>query len=426
MKKAYYDEVGFYLPAFFYMEIDTFEPLDDLNKLSDDALSTLFHEYVHYLQDITSLYGLINICHIVDIQKTINHQILNEDDTNIPVPVIISNDEVAGINIDLFSLYHGDYDLDIPGIQKIEAVTLEPNELIAGFEKVPGVVVRYKDGKGDRGYFNFGAACVMESMAYLIQDYMFDEVRPPYFPYKTAKDVCEFLYPELAADQLSLILICDIAYNSSHPGNFFYDFVCKTKELGIGPGNYTGLYDLLEDFKFTDINQKQWSIYDIYKDKASLAERQLKDYFTVDLFKEIKLWFEQIIRLGTDFRVKNIGFWIDVLNFPTKIERRNAFGLLTQFFGFPLMTNNLRDYYFQHSSVHPERIAALKAVNEINMILFYSQEGCKMKDFCSRGKDITSALCDRPWLRSKEDQLCPFGQVWKMWGLSEIVPVQTK
>jgi hypothetical protein len=88
------------------------------------------------------------------------------------------------------------------------------------------------------------------------------------------------------------------------------------------------------------------------------------------------------------------------------------------------MTNLQHHYYFHHPVIIPERIVTLKAIHEINQILYFGQHGCGMQDFCRNQKtDITSSLCDEPWKRAKEDPLCPFGQIWKMWGLCEKSPV---
>lgn len=424
MSISYSKLLGFYLPSFFFLNIETDESLIDLDALTPQSKSTLYHEYVHFLQDITTLFGLGNIAQIVDVQKAINREIIGTTDQSYLVPVVIDNTEPAGINVDLFSLYSGDYDLDIIGIDRIERVFLEPNNLIPGFENVPSVIVEYVDLFGKKEYFNFGAICVMEGMAYLIEDSMFDDVTPTYFPYQVVKKICQFLYSPLSTDNVHIILLCDIALNSSHPGKFLFDFLQEMKVANFIPSKYIDLYDRLENYKFTDINQQSYSIYDIYKIKAKEAKQHLKDYFTIPLFDEVRNWIEQIIDLGTDFRIKNIGFWIDVLNYPTKEQRRNAFIMFTQVFGFPLMTNSRSNYYFMHPNIKTEKIICFKAIHEINQILRFGQKGCGMKEFCSRPNDITSTLCDNePWKRAELDQLCPLGQVWKMWGLNGKAPV---
>ena len=51
----------YYKPSFFNMKIDLPIDLMDLNNLEDGAMGLYFHEYIHYLQDISTIYGLMNI-----------------------------------------------------------------------------------------------------------------------------------------------------------------------------------------------------------------------------------------------------------------------------------------------------------------------------------------------------------------------------
>lgn len=53
---------------------------------------------------------------------------------------------------------------------------------------------------------------------------------------------------------------------------------------------------------------------------------------------------------------------------------------------------------------------------------------CEMKAFCTKsqleGYDIVvDKRCDEnPWSRCVDEQLCPFGAIWKHWSLSRFVP----
>lgn len=75
-----FSTVGYYEPGFIHLRINTTEDLDDLNKLKDDpttlkCYSNFFHEYIHFLQDITSTHGLLNFVnaveHLRDANKTV-------------------------------------------------------------------------------------------------------------------------------------------------------------------------------------------------------------------------------------------------------------------------------------------------------------------------------------------------------------------
>ena len=425
MKKFNSSTYGFYLPSFFFLSINTQESLADLEALSEESKSTLYHEYIHFLQDITTLFGLGSISQVVDTQKMINHEILQSSKPTFLVPVAVDADGPTGINMELLNLYGGDWEHDVIGIRSIEKVEKIPNGFVLGFEQVPSIIVSYIDILGKPGQFNFGAVCVSESLANLIQESMFDDVDAPCFPYQIAKKVCEFLCPALANDIINVIVLCDIALNNSHPGAFFVDFLTKMEEDSYVPSTYKDIYRRFEAYRLTDINGVSLPVLGFYNQYAEQAKSQLKDYFTIPGFNEIKNWIEQIIDTGTNFRNNNFSFWLDILDAPTKKERRNNFIALTMVFGFPLMTNERQGYYFSHPNILTNEILSLRAIQEVNQLLLFGQKGCTMREFCSRPKnrDITSELCDEPWKRVALPMLCPFAKIWKMWGLSDKSPI---
>lgn len=63
---------GEYIPAFFEMYLRIDGDID-LNKLSERDFSLFFHEYIHFLQDITTTYGLTT-CYVYGeyIQSVVN------------------------------------------------------------------------------------------------------------------------------------------------------------------------------------------------------------------------------------------------------------------------------------------------------------------------------------------------------------------
>src|SRR5260221_14717441 len=65
--------MGFYAPSFFRMYINTDESLENMDAWSIQTSAAFLHEYVHYLQDLTTTYGLMNISYIVDFIKTVTY-----------------------------------------------------------------------------------------------------------------------------------------------------------------------------------------------------------------------------------------------------------------------------------------------------------------------------------------------------------------
>lgn len=77
---------GEYYPAFFEMRLKV-DSMIDLNICSDSDFSLFFHEYVHFLQDLMTTYGLTNCYYVGEyIQSTVNDIYQHETEGKIEVP----------------------------------------------------------------------------------------------------------------------------------------------------------------------------------------------------------------------------------------------------------------------------------------------------------------------------------------------------
>ena len=68
---------GSYSPSFFTIRIPNSENYEQLlvgDRMSEQAEAYFLHEYIHYLQDLTTIPGLSNISIVVDYIKWATHQ----------------------------------------------------------------------------------------------------------------------------------------------------------------------------------------------------------------------------------------------------------------------------------------------------------------------------------------------------------------
>ncbi len=70
-----YTTLGYYMPSFYYMNIGEGNDKLDVNKLNDHDLSVFFHEYIHYLQDITTFDGVNRAYCVNDFPANVNFRI---------------------------------------------------------------------------------------------------------------------------------------------------------------------------------------------------------------------------------------------------------------------------------------------------------------------------------------------------------------
>ena len=68
--------LGLYMPTFLKMHIETKGSLENLGNINERDSSIFAHEYIHFLQDISTYYGLANLCIVVDYVKYCCHQVI--------------------------------------------------------------------------------------------------------------------------------------------------------------------------------------------------------------------------------------------------------------------------------------------------------------------------------------------------------------
>ena len=61
MSRVLNTTLGYYEPAFFHINIGTNSSFE---KFSSRDFSIFLHEYIHFIQDVTTVYGLNNI-HVI-------------------------------------------------------------------------------------------------------------------------------------------------------------------------------------------------------------------------------------------------------------------------------------------------------------------------------------------------------------------------
>lgn len=421
MQKRYKSTLlGSYLPSFFLIELGTTEKLENLDNLSDTTKSTLYHEYVHFMQDLTTTFGLTNTISTVDIQKALNDSIRNNKKSDFKVPLSYESYYDVETYDNLNQMFFGDNESNFSECSFITSINKVKNELIPNFEDKPYIEVEFITN-GVKDSFALGGIAIMESMAYLIERNLYDNVNPPFFPYRVVEQIVKYIHPELTGD-INIIMLCDYCLNTPDPGRFLIEFLEIIKANNCK--EYFDFYQIFRKYNFNSLDGENYTIYTLFEKRSELATKQLKGYFTIPIYSDINSWIDKILYSTSTYRLENFNFWVDILSKPTQHERRNEFNRMISRFGFPLLSNSNMETSFYHPEIIPDKIVAFLAINEVREILMNRQTECQLKALCSKSEgDITNNNCKTPWKRGTEHPLCPFGQIIKMWGIHEKTPV---
>jgi len=227
-------QLGYYIPSFFLLNINTDKEITNL--INTDIERTLVHELVHFLQDICTTYGLINICHTIDIIKDQNH-ILRSKSQPIEVPLNGGDySEKTMINKDLFAIYIGDDGhkyTNFPKNIKITSVNITPEKIEHIDFDINYIEIDFSFTEKDikKKTFHFGSFSLLESMANLIEKEIYGEdSTKKSFPYDTAQLVAEYIYPNISGNNIAIAELCEASLMTYHPADAFIKTLSKMRK----------------------------------------------------------------------------------------------------------------------------------------------------------------------------------------------------
>ncbi|WP_299126260.1 hypothetical protein [uncultured Winogradskyella sp.] len=412
MNENEYELRGFYKPHFFSIVLNGSFDIE-FDKLSREDLGTFVHEYTHYLQNITTIFGLKNSLlffrYLFEVKKYINDsKELTVPFKEIPFSVGLSKGKA------IFGRYYGTKKSFSPEYDRIKFYTKEITDNDSTYKMVHFDLV--KEEKIIET-IELGNLCVKEGMARLCQLIYDDQVEHPTFPYKSVELLCEILNPELLKDKRKLIALCILALNSQNCAMTLYELLIEVRT----EPKLNGL----------EIYQKyiveRWVVH---KQKRITINEFLLS--TIDKFKGIlshsiyaKLHhFEKMFENIINSIKTNTSPLLELLY--SEIDNHEKLKNLISFYGIPhIRTKNGYEYYPLGSKEGNEDNPALEYLDLLGQSIvlervlnFNKDTICSHFVQCQKAKeDITDEHCfGTQWLRENP---CAFKAVSDNWKLNE-------
>lgn len=378
-------------------------------------ISTLIHEYVHFLQDISTQTGLIYFRFYAELLHL--YVYLGQKNHKLELPIDLENCGVENgfEQYELLALYTGSEEhLKIHHINKILAEKEELLEEIFSHndslkdKPIQQMAIYYDDNEDKRYYF--GGCCVRESMAYLIERLAFDgEIREHEFPYNACEMVCEKLCPELLKRPELIVAICELSLMHYHSGLEFCYLVKHISEEKLKFKNVTELYNYFYgkiDFLYTNYNN---AIADIDAHINFLFSKDLQYMRKVN--ESVKSFFNR----GYELRNQNRLFITDVLLCENFMDFVNKY---IKKIAMPLLVDSKGAMY---SEADLQYIPVPMAVLEF---FAHPEYGCCLRRFgikCDSCNFDEHVCFKKPWLQCKHKQeLCPFAAYLRHYKLDDV------
>jgi len=404
------DANGIYYPGFFSIWLNTTKSFPDY--LLQDMEGTFLHEYIHYLQDFFTTYGLSNINKLLQNIRVLYHGYKKEE--IIEIPFRNSNNFIQKTNDELFVIY----------FKQNEYKELS-GDIIRIFEShrkvMPGMpLTEYEAILGSGEKIPLGTHCILEGLARLIQDNNYPLRRMvKMVPYDLVPAIAEYFLQKVELTSNKLIILCEISlfhYNSME----FY--VNSLKEIRNRPNLVC-----LSDVDFFDYFTTEWvnvigldgkkrSLLQQYSHQADELIRTINDVFGSTLYNDLRCWLIGRIELGKKIRAKNSSVF---LQFSDSMKGGGTFQKFLNDFGFP-PTSNIKGETYIHIDFPDSTSHYFIAMRSVLEILQSAHRICRLRDSCIAANkwEVTEECSTHPWRKQLDSrELCPFCAVWKTLGL---------
>ncbi len=418
--------LGYYIPSFFEMHVNTTQEDMTINHLPLNDMITLFHEYIHFLQDFTTYYGLNGIyIHSEYLHSVVTRlYALHRNDVKVPFEIKDNTDKVL-LNREIRNFTLGDdsgiSNFNIIDIQEAVDDLTNPE---ASLSSIPNVIL----SSDNDNMVVFGAMAIMESMAYIMErlcspDY---SVKSPDFPYMAAEKVADYYVSDFSNDLLMVLALCDMSLMTSNPGFYFVDVMKNIRDGNLSFKTPEEIYDHFYSQEVSHIDGRQGSFLASYKELLECVEKQMKSYLRdMSVAKQYYEWIDRLVAFAIDWRENDRCFLLKMAS--NHLPQNGCFGKAVRDVGTPLISNNNPGKYYK---VIPYGIGLemdveyFKVFYEIEKVFEYASTECSLYEWCTRSPNATpNEYCkSAPWRNCNEQKLCPFALVWKHWNLSTIIP----
>lgn len=412
-----------------YKILESLQKLDEPPHIDE---STFFHEYIHFLQDIFSTIGLINISNTINGLKGISDYSLKKK--NVKVPIKLSKNILNyEVNERLFGIYLGDSNsprYDNMRIKEVKVETKKPIYKGQTYTEEKVVLKLHSPLTSYSSSYNFGAMAIMESMCYLLEADIYNVSGLPQFPYESAQLLAKHIFPSIKNEYL--LLLMEVSLLTYNPGLFFYNVLnsLKKKEYVITDSAQFRIYLMNYVTASDPFTNEKLNLISLLDREKERAKKEIDSIFTDPTLKTVSGWINnKIDHMYNLYKNGQFSF----LNFynQNKIESRKYFLEILKEFGAPIILNS-EGYGLSiegkiDQSIDSINVELFLAIYEIYQLFTSPKRKCGMINFCSNleSKGLVNYKVDKrcekkPWERVNDKDLCPYAKMWKVWSFKNL------
>lgn len=428
--KLFDNEDDCYYPSFYNIYINSSKT--NLSELiGSDKEPELFHEYIHFIQDITTTFGLVNTSCIMNKIKDVyelKNELLQKGITELNLPVNAVSHPATNINVLLFKYY-----LQYTETEDFEGETLayEPEKIEDIINLPDGTTItvpHYDIMSNEMHKYKFGTHAIMEGICHCLQKEIYGISEPTLqVPYNLSKLIWDFMLPEEKNNIKAFLDVSEVSLMHLMSAKAFIDTIKQIQwgKVKIDSNFYQTICNLWET------NQKR-DIYSNFDYCYTEMARDVSGTLVADLYYCFNEWLFREMRIGYDWRFTKEPIFSSFLEKKQLSAKERSNWLMTMFleYGFPPILNAEGLVFCHQKKDFLSNISSLSTIvmaSAYDCIAKTHFNGCPLKDNCIEENQSETILqkfevdetCDsEPW--NKNPNNCPFAAVWNTWGLKKL------
>lgn len=186
------------------------------------------HEYIHYIQHLSTLYGISISRHHNLLFCNYKNYFSNHNIIHFPLTWTMVAPEMNDY-FEAFNRIKGDREYG----NQVDQIRVSEREINAAFRENRAVCLdtfNNETNQWSEKTLKFGYYAIIESMADLMQRIYEPEVNHNTVPYQVVQKLCKSYYPQVVHDNRMMIALCICALMSSNPGYGFFEIVRFAKD----------------------------------------------------------------------------------------------------------------------------------------------------------------------------------------------------
>ncbi|SMD44862.1 hypothetical protein SAMN00777080_3498 [Aquiflexum balticum DSM 16537] len=399
---------GFYNPNFFSVYFDG-KFYEDISKMQPLDLGTFAHEYLHFLQNLTTLYGLKHGIFYYQFLFETKDYFSKSSSISIPLKLDFLSERLKK-GKQQFDFYDGTKISENVKYENYDVKVVSRN-LLGDLHSIVEIEFINNDHKPKS--IVFGGICVKESMARMFQ-LEFDSAAEAFnIPYDTADLIVSKINPCLINERQKIFVYLYLSLFSNNPGLTFYKLILDSKK-----DFYLSAREIYRNFfKTTSVTgklKKDVPLKEYFKEVLK-EFRLLLDLHSTGKIDHFNKLFENIDCM---FSSEGITFLEILIN--QEIGNIEKLQFLINQFGIPSIRTSDGCLHFSGEGENPAiEFVDFMAQHVVIERLFKSKvdrKVCSMFAICIEENDLVDECCDeQQWKRTVP---CPFKVISDSWGLN--------